>query len=434
MSGVFQSEACATGSQRVFEECSLRLYGTGNAHVDVFMMHMCSACAYAKRCMTPKSPFKNTQQEHAHIEGQPKMQRKCCVKYGSADRHDVAGCLLQDHRYPFVRVCHVRSSHCCRTATLRVIPPRDKANCVLTLLGSSPFLPCFLPCSLLSRPTVFPLRTMANTTRNRHHHHRRDHDRHNHRRRKLPDHQDFEPLSVIGEGHFGKVLLVRWNNGAASSSSSPTSSSSSASSGGRHTRPLPSATTTTATIEEGSEESKDSYAIGASVSTAVASSGSADAGDPMTRSGRHGDDRYLAVKEVALHKGTSLPGVLNERQILGVLREHPFVVTLRCAWRRGNFLYYGLDFLPGADLFELFRRNSIKMDLQAARVYGGQMALALEHLHDHGICYRDLKVRVLAVLVLFCTRSGQSPLRFSPVFCVQGRTALSYPWIGLGRL
>ncbi|CAN0203238.1 unnamed protein product [Ectocarpus fasciculatus] len=31
------------------------------------------------------------------------------------------------------------------------------------------------------------------------------------------------------------------------------------------------------------------------------------------------------------------------------------------------------------------------MDLQSARVYGGQVALALEHLHNHGICYRDLK-------------------------------------------
>lgn len=216
------------------------------------------------------------------------------------------------------------------------------------------------------------------------------------RRRKLAL-QDFEPLSVIGEGHFGKVLLVRWNNGAAASRSTSTSTStgtsrsSSAASTGRHTRPP-----STATIEEGAEEGKDkdSYAaVRVEAATKKKTLPDAAAEDPLTRSGRHGGDRYLAVKEVALHKNTSLPGVLNERQILGVLREHPFVVTLRCAWRRGNFLYYGLDFLPGADLFELFRRNSIKMDLQAARVYGGQVALALEHLHEHGICYRDLKVR-----------------------------------------
>lgn len=177
-------------------------------------------------------------------------------------------------------------------------------------------------------------------------------------------------MAVIGEGHFGKVLLVRWNNGAAAIRNvSPSSTS------------LEAQTTMTPRLmEEGNE-----------------ADGEEEGGSRRAKSTevRNNGDRLLAVKEVALQKNTSLPGVLNERQILGVLREHPFVITLRCAWRRGNFLYYGLDFLPGADLFELFRRNTIKMDLQAARFYGGQVALALEHLHAHGICYRDLKVSLL---------------------------------------
>lgn len=269
---------------------------------------------------------------------------------------------------------------------------------------------------------------------------------------------------MIGEGHFGKVLLVRWNNGAtisssssstAASSRSSSGSSSTSSGGGRDRRPSATAAaaglfSSAATIDEGAEEGsrEGGYAIGEDV---VDKAGGADEAetdaedvdtddaeaadattkantlantkpssskhsgnnytavedDWISRSGRHGCDRYLAVKEVALHKGTSLPGVLNERQILGVLQEHPFVVTLRCAWRRGNFLYYGLDFLPGADLFELFRRNAIKMDLQSARVYGGQVALALEHLHNHGICYRDLKVRVSLLAVCACTLEGR---------------------------
>lgn len=175
-------------------------------------------------------------------------------------------------------------------------------------------------------------------------------------------------MAVIGEGHFGKVLLVRWKHSAAAVRDvSPYSTSSSSAP----------TTMTPRLVEEGDEaDGEDKGRSRCAKSTQVKDNG----------------DRLLAVKEVALQKKTSLPGVLNERQILGVLKEHPFVITLRCAWRRGNFLYYGLDFLPGADLFELFRRNSIKMDLQASRFYGGQIALALEHLHAHGICYRDLKV------------------------------------------
>lgn len=39
----------------------------------------------------------------------------------------------------------------------------------------------------------------------------------------------------------------------------------------------------------------------------------------------------------------------------------------------------------------------------AARVYAGEVALALQHLHDHGIVFRDLKPEVGAkVFVCVC--------------------------------
>lgn len=231
---------------------------------------------------------------------------------------------------------------------------------------------------------------------------------------------------MIGEGHFGKVLLVRWKNTprapspAPSAAPVPTPAHTASSTRHRRSPSSFSSSLTTRTprlaeeeADEAAEERQDSSSSSAADAAAPAAAAPAAA---TTTGGEEGIGasaaaaaaadahgyRFLAVKEVALHKGSSLPGVLNERQILGVLKEHPFVVTLRCAWRKGNFLYYGLDFLPGADLFELFRRNAVKMDLQAARVYGGQVALALEHLHSHGICYRDLKVRVSSRLGLAC--------------------------------
>lgn len=205
-------------------------------------------------------------------------------------------------------------------------------------------------------------------------------------------------MSVIGEGHFGKVLLVRWNKRSNTSTSTPSSLSrpSSASRPNRSASGLPARV-----AEEGDETENDGSDAEAVAGSSKHSSMSLSAVGRISSSKNVGSDgvKYLAIKEVALTKTTSLPGVLNERQILGVLREHPFVVTLQCAWRSGNFLYYGLDFLPGADLFELFRRQYIKMDMASARVYGAQVALALQHLHAHGICYRDLKVCVFFCLM-----------------------------------
>ncbi|CAM9418647.1 unnamed protein product [Choristocarpus tenellus] len=195
--------------------------------------------------------------------------------------------------------------------------------------------------------------------------------------------KDFTPLSVIGEGHFGKVLLVRrkmnslpGSGGAAGGRSfaeTPTRPPSTSSS------VLPSPSSTSTPRIEGVRSTSSLMLTESSTKAAVF----------RPRSEGHG--LLLAVKEVALTRNSSLQGVLNERQILGSLPEHPFVVTLQCAWRRGDFLYYGLDFMPGADLFEVFKRVETKMTIESTRVYAGQILLALEHLHAHGIVYRDLK-------------------------------------------
>jgi serine/threonine protein kinase len=89
----------------------------------------------------------------------------------------------------------------------------------------------------------------------------------------------------------------------------------------------------------------------------------------------------IALKEIRLTKTVSLTSALTERVLLASLPDHPFVISLRLSFRAGNFLYYGFEFMAGADLFELIRRKDIRVDAQQASFYAAQVLLALEHLH-----------------------------------------------------
>ncbi|KAG5192309.1 kinase-like domain-containing protein [Tribonema minus] len=109
------------------------------------------------------------------------------------------------------------------------------------------------------------------------------------------------------------------------------------------------------------------------------------------RKGCTGRDGLLALKEIQLTPGMQLHTALTERVLLASLPLHPFVITLQLAFRYDNYLYYGFDFMPGADMFELIRRKDMRMNLPIARFYISQVASALSHLHAHNIVYRDLK-------------------------------------------
>ncbi|EFO96283.1 hypothetical protein CRE_14684 [Caenorhabditis remanei] len=53
-------------------------------------------------------------------------------------------------------------------------------------------------------------------------------------------------------------------------------------------------------------------------------------------------------------------------------------------------VYMVLEFLPGGELFSLLNREET-LEEEAARFYIAQIALALEHLHNNNVVYRDLK-------------------------------------------
>ncbi|KAL1917707.1 uncharacterized protein VTP21DRAFT_3541 [Calcarisporiella thermophila] len=81
--------------------------------------------------------------------------------------------------------------------------------------------------------------------------------------------------------------------------------------------------------------------------------------------------------------------VLAERRVLAVSRT-PFVVKLYYAFQSHDYLYLVMEYLVGGDLSALLQVfGSFSEDM--ARVYTGEVALALEYLHANGITHRDLK-------------------------------------------
>ncbi|ESN95566.1 hypothetical protein HELRODRAFT_193541 [Helobdella robusta] len=78
-----------------------------------------------------------------------------------------------------------------------------------------------------------------------------------------------------------------------------------------------------------------------------------------------------------------------ERSILEAVK-HPFIVDLIYAFQTGRKLYLILEYLCGGELFMQLEKEGIFLE-DTASFYLAEITLAIEHLHKHGIIYRDLK-------------------------------------------
>uniref|UniRef100_A0A182MQL2 non-specific serine/threonine protein kinase n=1 Tax=Anopheles culicifacies TaxID=139723 RepID=A0A182MQL2_9DIPT len=74
----------------------------------------------------------------------------------------------------------------------------------------------------------------------------------------------------------------------------------------------------------------------------------------------------------------------------GKVFQHPFIVELVYAFQTGGKLYLILEYLSGGELFMHLEREGIFLE-DTACFYLCEIILALEHLHNLGIIYRDLK-------------------------------------------
>lgn len=95
-------------------------------------------------------------------------------------------------------------------------------------------------------------------------------------------------------------------------------------------------------------------------------------------------------KKADLRARKQVERTMTERDILSAVRWHPFIVQLSSAFQTEHKLYMVMDFVQGGDFFTLLRKLG-KMEEAAVALYSCEIALALQHLHDLDVVYRDLK-------------------------------------------
>ncbi len=95
------------------------------------------------------------------------------------------------------------------------------------------------------------------------------------------------------------------------------------------------------------------------------------------------------LKKKAIVRRDQVEHTLSERSILQSL-QHPFLMKLRFAFQTPEKLYFVLDFYRGGELF-FHLKNQRTFPIALAKLYVGEIALALGHLHSLGWIFRDLK-------------------------------------------
>ncbi len=93
------------------------------------------------------------------------------------------------------------------------------------------------------------------------------------------------------------------------------------------------------------------------------------------------------LKKKAMIKRNQVNHIKTERKIMELI-DHPFIVKLIYAFQTAQKLYMVMDYCPGGELFYHIQRVE-RFNEEAAKFYGAQLVLALDHLHKNNIIYRE---------------------------------------------
>lgn len=97
-------------------------------------------------------------------------------------------------------------------------------------------------------------------------------------------------------------------------------------------------------------------------------------------------------KTTVFESSDSYRHALDERIVLEMASNHPFILDMRFSFQNQERLFLVTEYCGGGDLFEYLNKRSKPMDEKKARFIIAEILLALEHIHKLGIVYRDLKL------------------------------------------
>lgn len=100
----------------------------------------------------------------------------------------------------------------------------------------------------------------------------------------------------------------------------------------------------------------------------------------------------LAVKIInikTLYSSKQEDKIRNEFEILKVV-DHPFVIKLKSFNVSSSHIFFGLQYIPGGDLFNHLRVQGV-FSIEESRFYFAQIICSIIYLHSMGVIYRDIK-------------------------------------------
>lgn len=105
---------------------------------------------------------------------------------------------------------------------------------------------------------------------------------------------------------------------------------------------------------------------------------------------KNGDeDLALKVieKESVYENDDAFRHALDERMVLELACDHPFILKMRHAFQTSKRLYIVTEFAKGGDLFDFLKKRGKPFTEQIVVRMAGEMLLALQHIHKLGVVY-----------------------------------------------